>query len=37
MKNIRKWLMLLGIMLSLAIATGGTLAFLTDTDSDVNV
>ncbi len=37
MKNLRKLLMILGIMLSLALATSGTLAYLTDTDSDVNV
>ena len=37
MKKSRKLLMILGIVLSLAIATGSTLAYLTDTDSDVNV
>lgn len=37
MKKSRKLLLTLGVVLSLALATGGTLAYLTDTDSDVNV
>lgn len=37
MKKYRKLLMIFGIVLSLAVATGTTLAYLADTDSDVNV
>lgn len=37
MKLNRKWLLIVALVLSVAIATGGTLAYLTDTDADVNV
>lgn len=37
MKLNRKWLLVTALVLSIALATGGTLAYLTDTDSDVNV
>lgn len=37
MKSRRKLLLILGVVLSLAIATGGTVAYLSDTDNDVNV
>lgn len=37
MKLNRKWLMVVALVLSLAMVTGGTLAFLTDRDTEVNV
>ena len=37
MKQNRKWLLILSIVLSVAIAAGGTMAYLQDTDEDVNV
>lgn len=33
----RKWILILSLLLSLVVATGSTLAYLTDTDGDVNV
>ena len=37
MKLNRKWILILSIVLSVAIAAGGTMAYLQDTDEDVNV
>ena len=37
MKLNRKLVLILSLVLSLALATGGTLAYLSDTDADVNV
>ncbi|MBR6569588.1 MAG: SipW-dependent-type signal peptide-containing protein, partial [Clostridia bacterium] len=37
MKQNRKWILILSIVLSVAIAVGGTMAYLQDTDEDVNV
>lgn len=37
MKLNRKWMLLVALVLSVAMATTGTLAYLTDTDADVNV
>lgn len=37
MKLTRKWLIVAALVLSVAMATTGTLAYLSDTDSDVNV
>jgi len=37
MKLSRKWLLIASLVLSVAMATGGTLAYLTDTESDHNV
>ena len=37
MKQNRKWILILSIVLSVAIAAGGTMAYLQDTDEDVNV
>ena len=37
MKQNRKWILILSIVLSVAIAAGGTVAYLQDTDEDVNV
>ena len=37
MKLNRKWLMVLALVMSLAMATTGTLAYLTDRDSEANV
>ena len=37
MKLNRKLVLILSLALSLALATGGTLAYLSDTDADVNV
>ena len=36
MKLNRKWMLVIALMLSIAVATGGTLAYLSDTDADVN-
>ena len=36
MKLNRKWLMVIALVLSLTMATAGTLAYLTDSDKDVN-
>lgn len=36
MKQNRKWLLVIALVLSLAMVTGGTLAFLTDRDTEVN-
>lgn len=37
MKLNRKWLMIIALVMSLTMATAGTLAFLTDRDSEANV
>jgi len=37
MKLNRKWLLIVSLVLSVAMATGGTLAYLSDTKADVNV
>lgn len=37
MKLNRKWMLVLALVLSVAMATGGTLAYLTDRDTEVNV
>ena len=37
MKLNRKWILVLALVMSLTLATTGTLAFLTDRDSDANV
>jgi len=37
MKLNRKWLLIVCLVLSVAMATGGTLAYLTDTESETNV
>lgn len=36
MKLNRKWLLVIALLLSVAVATAGTLAYLTDADKDVN-
>ena len=36
MKLNRKWLLAIALLLSMAVATAGTLAYLTDADKDVN-
>lgn len=36
MKLNRKWMLLAALVLSVAMATTGTLAYLTDEDADVN-
>lgn len=37
MKLNRKWIMVIALVMSMAMATGGTLAYLTDRDSEANV
>lgn len=37
MKLNRKWILIMSLVLSIALATTGTLAYLTDSDADVNV